>query len=245
MRRSLKIFDLTHFQIDYVSAWKWQKVLMEHLNSSRINSQTVDYLLLIQHKDVYTLGRGATVDNIKAHDVNIPIHRAERGGEVTWHGPGQLVAYPIIDLEQHKKDLHWYVRLLESSVISSLHEIGIESTTSPINTGVWVGNKKICAIGISASRWITMHGLSLNIDCSLQNYENIIPCGISSSVGGVCSASSILNRPVSFHSTKSILVKHLQEKFNMSCIEYYNDDKILFELLFNYPKIAEVKLPDV
>ena len=151
--------------------------------------------------------RGGTIDNIKFPRSNTEstrdiigsrpeVYRISRGGEVTWHGPGQLVAYPLLNLAHpwHKKDLRWYVHQLEETVIQTLAKVGILGERSCVNPGVWVGRRKIAAIGISASRWITMHGIALNISCDLSMYETIIPCGILPAQGGVTSINEELSR---------------------------------------------------
>jgi len=143
-----------------------------------------DSILVVEHPSVYTLGRGSTLENLKFDPADQngclhEIHRVERGGEVTWHGPGQVVCYPILDLTQHKKDLHWYWDGIESAVIDSIASFDVKGERDPAGTGVWVGGAKIAAIGLSASRWITMHGLALNINPDLSHFSKIVPCGIA------------------------------------------------------------------
>jgi len=208
--------------VDYQTAWRYQKVLQEHVNelkkskTSNHNHKTiVGYLLLLQHQSIYTLGKGGDISNIKK-DINgqFPhsIYRIERGGDITWHGPGQLTIYPILDLSCFKCDLHWYLRELEQVVINTLADTsvskkkemnkeeekgelyeGLKGQRSDINTGVWIGNNKISAIGITASRWITMHGCSINVDCDLTHFQHIVPCGISDSHYSVTSVLTELN----------------------------------------------------
>ena len=139
-----------------------------------------DALFLVEHDAVYTLGRRSTLDNLRfdpeagAHD----IVRVERGGEVTWHGPGQIVGYPIFALADRKKDLHWFLRQIEEVVIRVLRAYDLEGVRSEAGTGVWVGDNKIAAIGLSASKWVSMHGFSINVDPDLGAFEHIVPCGI-------------------------------------------------------------------
>eukprot|EP01082_Thalassiosira_pseudonana_P007794 g6786.t1 g6786 contig23:1209076-1210092(-) len=157
-----------------------------------------DSIIMLEHDPVYTLGTASdpsfihgyqkgdddeeevntTIDNDAA--TSIPIVRIERGGEVTYHGPGQLVVYPIIDLRGYKQDIHWYMRALEEVIIIALEKAGVKGATREDNlTGVWIHNKKIAALGIKARRWVTMHGLAINVDVrSLQNFEGIVPCGL-------------------------------------------------------------------
>jgi len=197
MVRNCTIYKLSGL-IKYEQAWKYQRVLAEHIHQTKKAGSAVgDQVLVLQHPRIFTLGRGATRDNLKFnvddHSIeDVPnVLRVERGGEVTWHGPGQLVVYPILDLNNHKKDLHWYTTQLEESVINMLKNppyniprIGRHD----INTGVWITKQqhlqqqqqhsKISAIGVTASRWITMHGLSLNLHVDFRDYQYIIPCGI-------------------------------------------------------------------
>lgn len=141
-----------------------------------------DTLIILQHPPVYTLGTRSTEANLKfdANDPPFELHRTERGGEVTYHGPGQLVMYPILNLRHHKMDLHWYLRTLEEVVIGALYKAcGIRAHRIDGLTGVWVDNQKVAAIGVRVSRWITYHGLALNVTTDLVPFSNIIPCGIS------------------------------------------------------------------
>ena len=147
-----------------------------------------DSIIMLQHDPVYTLGtasdpafiHGFDENNNNEDENNIPIIRIERGGEVTYHGPGQLTVYPILDLRGYKQDVHWYMRALEEVILLALEKSGVEGATREDNlTGVWVSDKKIAALGIKARRWVTMHGLAINVDVrSLQNFEGIVPCGL-------------------------------------------------------------------
>ncbi len=139
-----------------------------------------DVLLLLQHPPVYTLGQGATLEFLKfdPHHPDYELHRVERGGEVTYHCPGQLVGYPILNLSRHRQDLHWYLRQLETVLISVLDQYGLVGERIEGLTGVWVEGRKVAAIGIKASRWITMHGFALNVCPDLSGFERIVPCGI-------------------------------------------------------------------
>ncbi|KAG1659111.1 hypothetical protein FOA52_015904 [Chlamydomonas sp. UWO 241] len=142
-----------------------------------------DVLLILQHAPVYTLGSGSTTDHVlfDALSSPIPLVRTERGGEVTYHGPGQLVMYPILDLQSapHSPDLHWYMRSLEQVIIDALAEVsGIEATRVPGMTGVWVGDAKLAALGVRARKWVTYHGVALNVVPDLVPFGAIVPCGI-------------------------------------------------------------------
>lgn len=161
----------------YQTAWEYQKKLVQ----ARLeNPQLPDQLLLVEHPPVYTLGTGSILTNLKFDPNNFSgeIYRIERGGEVTYHCPGQIVAYPILNLRYYQQDLHWYLRQLEEVIIQLLASYGIIAQRIEGLTGVWIGDKKIAAIGIKVKRWITMHGFAINICCDLSGFDKIIPCGI-------------------------------------------------------------------
>ncbi|EFN56622.1 hypothetical protein CHLNCDRAFT_12548, partial [Chlorella variabilis] len=167
--------------IPYQQAWDWQKGMVEAVGSS---SATLGSLVLLQHPPVYTLGTGATEGHLKFDGAAppLPLYRTERGGEVTYHGPGQLVLYPILDLRRPplQQDLHWYLRQLEEVAIRALEAAsGLRGERIPGLTGVWVGGQKVAAIGVRASRWVTYHGLALNVVNDLAPFRQIVPCGIA------------------------------------------------------------------
>lgn len=163
--------------ITYQQAWHWQKQLV---NDRRQRAELPDVLMLLEHPPVYTLGQGADENFIKftVNEMTPPVVRVERGGEVTYHCPGQLVGYPILNLQRHSPDLHWYLRQLEEVLIQTLLSFNIPGNRLPGLTGVWVDGYKVAAIGIKASRWITMHGFALNVCPDLSGFERIVPCGI-------------------------------------------------------------------
>ncbi|MBD3880151.1 lipoyl(octanoyl) transferase LipB [Phormidium tenue FACHB-886] len=164
--------------IDYEVALNWQRSL---LADRKENSSLSDVLILLEHPPVYTLGQGATV-NFLNFDPGAAAHllyRVERGGEVTYHCPGQLVGYPILNLRRHRQDLHWYLRQLEEVLIRVLALYGLEGERISGLTGVWVEGRKLAAIGIKVSRWITMHGFALNVCPDLSGFQEIVPCGIA------------------------------------------------------------------
>ena len=164
--------------IQYLDAWKWQK----ELQSQRVKDPSLDdVLILLEHPPVYTLGKAANSEFIKFDiDKNTyEVHRIERGGEVTYHCPGQLVGYPILNLQRHRQDLHWYLRQLEEVLIRVLAVYKLQGERIPSLTGVWLEGRKVAAIGIKVSRWITMHGFSLNVCPDMKGFERIVPCGIS------------------------------------------------------------------
>ena len=161
------------------------------LQSQRISGEIDDQLLLVEHFPVYTLGKNAPTEHLlnnKSDDISIV--QSDRGGNVTFHGPGQLVGYPILDLNNYKKSITWYMRELEKLIINTLKNYNIKAERKKGLTGVWVNDKKIAALGVRISRWVTMHGFSLNINPDLKYYQGIIPCGISQY--GVTSMANIL-----------------------------------------------------
>ena len=164
--------------ISYLQAWEWQK---QWVNERRQNPELTDILLLLEHPSVYTLGHGATLDFLKFDPTlsDYEVHRIERGGEVTYHCPGQLVGYPILNLRYYRQDLHWYLRQLEEVIIQVLATYGLAGERIEGLTGVWVEGYKVAALGIKVSRWITMHGFALNVSPDLAGFTKITPCGIT------------------------------------------------------------------
>lgn len=163
--------------VPYNQAWEWQKNFVQHAIDQ---TESLDQLLIVEHPSVYTLGTGSTMAHVKfdLEDPRITWYRTERGGEVTYHCPGQLVAYPIFDLQRHQPDLHWYLRQLEQVVMMTLDYFGLKGERLSGLTGVWVEGYKVAAIGIKVRRWVTMHGLALNVCPSLEGFREIVPCGI-------------------------------------------------------------------
>ncbi|MDJ0674011.1 MAG: lipoyl(octanoyl) transferase LipB [Calothrix sp. MO_167.B42] len=164
--------------VPYTEAHQWQRSLLDNrLQDAKLD----DVLILLEHPNVYTLGRGASEDFLKfnVQTTDYEVHRVERGGEVTYHCPGQLVGYPILNLQHHRKDLHWYLRQLEEVLIRVLGIYGLRGERLSGFTGVWLEGRKVAAIGIKVSRWITMHGFALNICADMTGFGSIIPCGIT------------------------------------------------------------------
>lgn len=161
----------------YSEAHLWQRSL---LNERRSNPNLDDVLILLEHPPVYTWGQGSNPEFLKGIDKSIyDVHQIERGGEVTYHCPGQLVGYPILNLQHYCKDLHWYLRQLESVLIRVLAIYGLSGDRQTGFTGVWLEGQKVAAIGIKVSRWITMHGFALNVCPDMTGFSRIIPCGIA------------------------------------------------------------------
>jgi lipoyl(octanoyl) transferase len=164
--------------IPYLDAHAWQRSLVaERIKDPNLN----DVLILLEHPPVYTLGTAATPEFLKFDPKKneYELHRIERGGEVTYHCPGQLVGYPILNLQRYRKDLHWYLRQLEEVLIRALALYGLQGDRLPGFTGVWLEGRKVAAIGIKVSRWITMHGFALNVCPDMTGFERIVPCGIA------------------------------------------------------------------
>ncbi len=185
MRRTCLLYQCDR-PISYLTAWQWQKELVEERKQARRGGQDLpDVLLMLEHPAVYTLGQGSNLKFLKFNpeDSNIECHRVERGGEVTHHAIGQLVAYPILNLDYHQRDLHWYLRQLEEVIIQVLAKFDLPSQRIQGLTGVWINvsgqYQKIAQVGIKVSQWITMHGFALNVCMDLSGFDRIVPCGIS------------------------------------------------------------------
>ncbi len=163
--------------VPYTTAWAWQRSLVD---DRRQNPNLNDVLLLLEHPPTYTLGQGANPEFLKFDPAQTEwdLHRIERGGEVTYHCPGQLIGYPILNLTYYQKDLHWYLRQLEEVIIRVLAVYDLQGDRLPGLTGVWVAGYKVAAIGIKVSRWVTMHGFALNICPDISGFDRIVPCGI-------------------------------------------------------------------
>jgi lipoyl(octanoyl) transferase len=163
--------------IDYQTAWEWQKSLQQ---ASINDPDRSDTLILLEHPPVYTLGTGSSLEHLKfdPNDREYSLYRIERGGEVTYHCPGQIIAYPILNLRHHQQDLHWYLRQLEQVIIDVLALHNLTGIRIDGLTGVWIDDKKVAAIGIKVSKWITMHGFALNVCPDLSGFDRIVPCGI-------------------------------------------------------------------
>lgn len=164
--------------VDYKVAWEWQRSLVA---ARREQADLPDVLILLEHPSVYTLGTGANPEFMKFNldKSDYQVYRIERGGEVTYHCPGQLVGYPILNLRHYRQDLHWYLRQLEEVLIRVLASYDLPGERVPGYTGVWLSGRKVGAIGVKVSRWITMHGFALNVCPDLSGFKRIVPCGIA------------------------------------------------------------------
>ena len=227
--QNLHVIDLG--LIPYKEAWDLQTTLLNELIANKragYPSQQNHYLLLCEHPAVFTLGKSGSEANIIINDEERSNHQIEffkinRGGDITFHGPGQLVGYPILDLDLIYTDVHRYVRSLEEVIINVIEKYGILGTRNTSYTGVWVVNaesleeaKKICAIGVHLSRWVTMHGFAFNVNTDLAYFNHIIPCGISEPGKTVCSLQSLLGKSVSLQDIKSQVIAEFARLFELN-----------------------------
>jgi lipoyl(octanoyl) transferase len=227
MNKKIQLQDLG--SKDYKSTWEYQEELFKDIVDLKIRNRreeldlaTPNYLLFVEHPHVYTLGKSGDFENLLLNEKQLEakgatFYKINRGGDITYHGPGQIVGYPILDLENFFTDIHKYLRFLEESIILTLEEYGLKCGRSEGETGVWldVGTpfaRKICALGVRASRWVTMHGFALNVNVDLGYFDNIIPCGIRGK--GVTSLQVELGvEKVEEEEVKAKIIKHLTQLF--------------------------------
>jgi len=199
----------------YRPVWEYQSKLLDQ----RIAGNIGDRLLFVEHDPTYTLGKGGDENHLLADQAELKTRHAEyvpidRGGDITYHGPGQLVGYPILHLADYRKDVHWYLRQLEETIIRTIAKFGLTGERNPDYTGVWVGDEKIAAIGVKVSRWVTMHGFALNVTTDLSYFGHIIPCGIFHK--GVCSIESLTDGSPSLEDIIKIYLEKFSEVFDCS-----------------------------
>ena len=221
--------------IDYKQCWDYQTKLFDASVQLKIKNRkypedrvsTKNHLIFCEHPHVYTLGKSGDLKNLlidspKRKEKNISFYKINRGGDITYHGPGQIVGYPILDLENFFTDIHKYLRFLEEVIILSLKNYQILGERNDGKTGVWLDTKtpfprKICAMGVRASRWVTMHGYALNVNVDLNYFNNIIPCGLANNI--VTSISNEKeNKNIDIKKTKEILKKNFREVFQAEII---------------------------
>ncbi|UZD22217.1 lipoyl(octanoyl) transferase LipB [Algoriphagus halophytocola] len=219
--------------MDYQEAWDYQEKLFAAIVDLKIKnrglqpseqSPTSNYVLFVEHPHVYTLGKSGKEENLLLDQKGLEDHQAQyykinRGGDITYHGPGQLVGYPILDLDNFFTDIHRYLRLLEESIILTLADYGVEAGRIDGLTGVWIDHiaqqnpRKICAMGVKSSRWVTMHGFAFNVNADISYFGHIIPCGIDDKA--VTSLHLELGRPVDLQEVKIKVQGHLKDLFEM------------------------------
>lgn len=219
--------------IDYKKAWDYQEVLFRENIDLKIKQrkgetteQTQHYLLFCEHPHVYTLGKSGDASHLlmsesRLQEINATYYKINRGGDITYHGPGQLVVYPIFDLDEFFTDIHKYMRYLEEAVIRTLADFNIESGRVEGLTGVWIDGgtpqeRKICAMGVKSSRWVTMHGIGFNINTDLTYFNHIVPCGIQDK--SVTSLEKELNRKVTISEVQEKLTYHLADLFGFNYV---------------------------
>lgn len=222
--------------MDYKACWDYQETLFNETIAQKTANrnldtesqiQTKNHLLFVEHPHVYTLGKSGDVSHLLINDAELEekhatYYKINRGGDITYHGPGQLVGYPILDLDHFFTDIHKYLRLLEETIILTLDEYGIKAGRSKGETGVWIDEdnifktRKICAMGVRCSRWVTMHGWGFNVNSDLNYFSNIVPCGIQDKA--VTSLNKELGQDVDMTEIKSKLKKHFSTLFECNIL---------------------------
>ncbi|RAI84167.1 lipoyl(octanoyl) transferase LipB [Algoriphagus yeomjeoni] len=225
-------------QLDYQEAWDYQEKLFAETVALKISNRPLvlaeqspskNYVLFVEHPHVYTLGKSGKEENLLLDENGLKDHNAQyykinRGGDITYHGPGQLVGYPILDLDNFFTDIHKYLRFLEEAIILTLADYGVPAGRIEGLTGVWIDHleqknpRKICAMGVKSSRWVTMHGFALNVNSDVSYFGHIIPCGIDDKA--VTSLHLELGRTVEMQEVKVRVKQHLIDLFEMESIEF-------------------------
>lgn len=230
-------------KMDYKTAWDYQEMLLrQNVNvkaaaksqlqltetqDNNLQPETVNHLLLVEHPPVYTLGKSGHPENVliteeQMEQIGVEFYRSNRGGDITFHGPGQIVGYPILDLEKFFRDISKYLRSLEEVIIGVMADFGLKGDRSPGETGVWLEpgiigkERKICAMGVRCSRWITMHGFALNVNTDLTWFDNIIPCGIYNKQ--VTSLHKELHQQVSMRQVKQSIKRNFEKVFDVELV---------------------------
>jgi lipoyl(octanoyl) transferase len=227
MNNSIIIHDLG--LIEYEDALDYQLKLFNEIVDAKISNRrkntniiTKNHLIFVEHNSVYTLGKSGEINNLLMNkedlkNNNIKFYKTNRGGDITYHGPGQIVCYPILDLDNFFTDIHKYLRFLEETIILTLKDYEIDGKRSENETGVWlnpnsIDARKICAMGVKASRWVTMHGLALNVNNDLSYFENIIPCGIRGK--SITSIAQECEKNIQIESVKKKILKNFLNVFS-------------------------------
>ncbi|MFC2110476.1 lipoyl(octanoyl) transferase LipB [Bacteroidota bacterium] len=232
MNKKVQLLDLGN--VAYKKAWEYQDELFQGIIAIKVANRkentsktTPNYFLFVEHPHVYTLGKSGDLSNLLLNEKQLEekgatFYKSNRGGDITYHGPGQIVGYPIFDLENFFTDIHKYLRFLEEAIILTLAEYNLKAERSPGETGVWfdVGTpfaRKICAMGVRSSRWVSMHGFALNVNVNLGYFDNIIPCGIKDKA--VTSMQAELGKTIPENEVKEKIAKHLANLFEIDFFE--------------------------
>lgn len=226
------LLDLDNYP--YQNVWRLQRELVE----KRAAGLVPDMLVIVEHEAVVTLGRRGNWDNIHRHD--LPIYEIERGGDVTYHGPGQIVAYPIIKLDERNLSIHDYLRLLEKILIRTLSWFGVTGEVTCHQTGVWVGDMKIASIGIAISRWVTYHGFALNVNTDLKEFARINPCGLPPD--SMTSLERLLNKNIELSCVRKIVVQEFEKVFRIHLES--KDCTTVGQTLFDSPELLKDQLAE-
>ena len=219
--------------IDYQEAWDLQRIIFNQV----VDKEIQDTLILLEHPHTYTLGKVADKKNLVGgkdylEKNKISVFEIDRGGDITYHGPGQIVGYPIIKLEDWEKDTHKYLRALEEVIIMTCKNYGLDAGRNPKYTGVWIGNRKIAAIGVKISRWVTMHGFAFNVNTDLSLFNGIIPCGISDKE--VTSLKKELaKKEINISEVKTILLENFKKVFGYDIVEEISETELRTEKMPN------------
>ncbi|WP_138431265.1 lipoyl(octanoyl) transferase LipB [Fodinibius saliphilus] len=224
---TVEFYDLGH--ASYQPVWELQTAIQQRLVGEKLKrrkkqklykpgEESNDVLLFVEHPHVYTLGKSGNKANMlkgmaELNDIDAEFIEIDRGGDITYHGPGQIVGYPIFDMDRHFTDIHKYLRCLEEIIIRTCAEYDVEAGRIDGLTGVWVGDQKICAMGIRCSRWVTMHGFAFNVNVDLDYFNHIVPCGITDKE--VTSLQELLGHSVDEEEVKEHIKKHFQEVFDI------------------------------
>lgn len=233
MEQKVKYIDLE--TIHYEKGWKFQTDLHDYLIKNKLDARnskinyTPDnhYLILCEHEPVFTIGKSGKLDHLLVSEEllkskGISFYHSNRGGDITYHGPGQVTGYPIFDLDHFERDVHLYVRKLEEVIIMLLAHYNVIGIRIEGKTGVWIDGpiqQKICAIGVHLSRWVTLHGFALNVNTNLSHFDFIVPCGIRDENTAVCSMQSILKRELDLNEIKLLLKLYFSKVFNFEYIK--------------------------
>lgn len=221
MQRLIDVYDLG--TVSYQPVWDLQKraqqaLIRQKRGEDSASADLNDIFFFVEHPHVYTLGKSGDSAHLlkgisELSDIDAEYIEIDRGGDITYHGPGQIVGYPILDLDQHFTDIHKYLRYLEEVIIRTCGDFGVKAGRIEGLTGVWVGQEKICAMGIRCSRWVTMHGFALNVNTDLSYFQHIVPCGIKDK--NVTSISTSAGRRIEEDEVKESIMKHFADVFDV------------------------------